>query len=615
MAEPNVSGEARGRIQRVLAMLESDLTRELAPWYVGSTALAAQVTESGVGRFEQKFDRWRDLLSAAERQKEAARRTLDDYSAPAQEKRAAKTRHDQALDQINLLQQGTNSLSSDFYTYRYLATEGFLPGYNFPRLPLMAYIPATSDGRGRQAYLQRPRFLALAEFGPNSLVYHEGRAYRVRRALLALNHQGAATAEKLLPTQSVRICKSCGAGHLDDEVSMCHACGLPLGDAEIVRDVYRIENVATQPAERITANDEERKRQGFDLQTTFEWAVRDQTVDVRHGLASDEDGEVARLAYGPGATITRLNKGLRRRANRTQLGFLIDPVSGYWEKSEEDSDEGTDPTAAPRQRIVPCVRDNKNALLLQPASRELPQTTYATVQHALLRGLEAVFQLEQGELLAEPMPTRDARTGVLFYEATEGGAGVLTRLVAEPDRLAEVARQALAIMHFDVASSLPDDEASLKDVPGTSCVAACYRCLMSYYNQPDHELLDRRNEGARALLLRLARCSSTGLQAARPHNGPDNTPRVEEGGSIARWIELAQAHHVPLPDPEPLVAGSTRVPLIWRAHYVLALLEEPGAASRQQLEDKGFDLVVFGPAEPAWEDGFKRLAKLLGRTP
>ena len=31
---------------------------------------------------------------------------------------------------------------ADFYTYRYLATEGFLPGYNFPRLPLYAYVPA-----------------------------------------------------------------------------------------------------------------------------------------------------------------------------------------------------------------------------------------------------------------------------------------------------------------------------------------------------------------------------------------------------------------------------------------------------------------------------------------
>ena len=137
---------------------------------------------------------------------------MDDYSTSYREKRAAQTRHAQAVDQLNLLQSGTSALSSDFYTYRYLATEGFLPGYNFPRLPLFAYIPASRDGRGRQTYLQRPRFLALAEFGPRSLVYHEGRAYRVVRALLSLGHRESATPDSQLPTKAVRICASLRRG-------------------------------------------------------------------------------------------------------------------------------------------------------------------------------------------------------------------------------------------------------------------------------------------------------------------------------------------------------------------------------------------------------------------
>jgi hypothetical protein len=82
------------------------------------------------------------------------------------------------------------------------------------------------------------------------------------------------------------------------------------------------------------------------LQTTFEWATRDHDLDVRRGVSSDKDGEVVRLAYGPGATISRLNKGLRRRANRTQFGFKIDPGAGYWAKNEEDGDEPVDPTVS-----------------------------------------------------------------------------------------------------------------------------------------------------------------------------------------------------------------------------------------------------------------------------
>ncbi|WP_198018467.1 hypothetical protein, partial [Sedimentibacter sp. B4] len=74
----------------------------------------------------------------------------------------------------------SGSTHSDFYTYRYFAAEGFLSGYSFPRLPLAAYIPAVRNGT-RAAdggdYIQRPRFLAIREFGPGALIYHEGARY------------------------------------------------------------------------------------------------------------------------------------------------------------------------------------------------------------------------------------------------------------------------------------------------------------------------------------------------------------------------------------------------------------------------------------------------------
>ncbi|MGO9288160.1 MAG: DEAD/DEAH box helicase [Polyangia bacterium] len=615
LAEPRVAHEAKERIKRVLDLLADDLTPILAPWFPGRDEYAAAVADGALARFEESFDRWRDLFSAAEQQRDAARRTMDDYAAPQKEKRAAKSRHAQAMEQLDLLQKGTSSLSSDFYTYRYLATEGFLPGYNFPRLPLMAFVPAANDGRGRQTYLQRPRFLALSEFGPRSLVYHEGRAYRVVRAMLSLSQRENATADSKLPTKSVRICKACGAGHFNEQASLCHSCGADLGDAENVNDIYRIENVATQPAERITANDEERQRQGFELQTTFEWAVRDHAVDVRRGAAVDDAGEVARLTCGSGATITRLNKGLRRRADRTRFGFKIDPVYGYWARND-DEEEPDDPTASPRQWIVPCVQDRKNALLLQPLAPDLKQGTQATVQHALLRGIEVVFQLEAGEILAEPMPTRDARSGFLLYEATEGGAGVLTRLVAEPASLASVALKALQIMHFDIKdqAGLPADGQALRDAPGTACVAACYKCLMSYYNQPDHELIDRRDHNARELLIRLARSTTTGLASQAAVLGATAGPAPSDP-ALARWLELALGRGLPPPDAEPLVAADRLLPLVWRDHYVAAAFGDPGPAAAQKLEAMGFELVSFDGPETQWAEPFRRLTAALGRQP
>ncbi len=616
MLLPSVAEEAQRRIRRVLTLLEDDLSPVLAPWYPGADVFAAEAVEGAIDRFGRAFDRWRYLFAAAEQQRDTARRTMDDYSAPQQEKRAAQSRHAQAIDQLNLLQsdaRDSNSPSSDFNTYRYLATEGFLPGYNFPRLPLMAYIPATNDGRGRQTYLQRPRFLALSEFGPRSLVYHEGRAYRVVRAMLALSHQTGTTADIRLPTKTVRICKACGAGHWNDEASMCHGCRGPLGDAEIVNHTFRIENVSTLPAERITANDEERQRQGFELQTTFEWATRDQAPDVRDGVALDDDGEIGKLAYGPGATITRLNKGLRRRKDRTKLGFMMDPVSGYWKENPDEGAEVADPTSSPRQWIVPSVQDRKNALLFQPSDAELTQEALSTVQHGLLRGIEAVFQLEEGEILAEPMPQRDARTGYLFYEATEGGAGVLTRLVAEPERLAEVARRALTIMHFDLTNGLPTTGSELVDRPDAACVAACYRCVMSYFNQPDHELLDRRNEEARELLLRLAK-GRTVLSGPHRSRHPSDRPQVSGGDALTKaWLAFTAELELPAPDKDPVVLGGRSIRLVWRNHYVAAsfLADE---ATRTELEGKGFEVVILGEEQTSWHEATAKLAGLLGRS-
>ena len=346
----------------------------------------------------------------------------------------------------------------------------------------------------------------------------------------------------------------------------------------------------------------------------------------RVASASDTQGEIARMAYGAGATITRLNKGLRRRADKRVLGFRIDPVSGYWARNEEDEAEerALDPTASPRQWIVPSVQDRKNALLFQPVGDPLSQVTLATVQHALLRGIEAVFQLEEGEMLAEPMPTRDVRNGFLLYEATEGGAGVLTRLVSQETILASVARRALQIMHFDVSDGpLPDSTAGLSDEPGTACVAACYRCLMSYYNQPDHESLDRRDDDARTMLLRLARARTVqpkkitlGLGAIETvpfaFEVPPATATLTQSLKN-RWRAEATRRGIPDPDPNPLVVGERSVPRVWRKHYVAAIIDEADRPALQPMEDLGFEVIRF--EDPAgWNAAFARLASALGHA-
>ena len=90
----------------------------------------------------------------------------------------------QAESQIRLLTEAEGIYEGDFYSYRYFAAEGFLPGYNFPRLPLSAYVPGRRQRKGRDEFVSRPRFLAISEFGPRALIYHEGARYRVYKVNL-----------------------------------------------------------------------------------------------------------------------------------------------------------------------------------------------------------------------------------------------------------------------------------------------------------------------------------------------------------------------------------------------------------------------------------------------
>ena len=135
--------------------------------------------------------------------------------------------------------------------------------------------------------------------------------------------------------------------------------------------------------------------------------------------------------------VRRINRGLRRRKDQSTIGFWIDPKSGYWASANHSEDEDDVSPTKVRQRLTPVVEDRKNALLIRFPSKWLASagdtavSVVATIQHALARGVEGVYQLEEGEILVEPTPSRKDRRALFFYEAAEGGAGALSRLTEE----------------------------------------------------------------------------------------------------------------------------------------------------------------------------------------
>ncbi len=600
LGDADSASRAAKRMERILASIDPELTTEAAPWAADRASFASATAADAMQRFSRAFDRWRQLYDGARAQLIEANRKSETHGISAAERRDAKTQQAQANEQLALLERGNASGGSDFYTYRYLATEGFLPGYNFPRLPLYAYVPAVGGGGPKAAYLQRARFIAIAEFGPGSLIYHEGRAFRVYKAKLPAgvrNEDGGR-----LATGTIYICDECGAGHEQEEPERCHACAAPMAGVHPVRNVMRIDNVETRPAERITANDEDRQRRGFEIQTIFAWPRSEGLIDTTSAVASDAEGAILKVDYASGAKISRLNKGLRRRKEKSILGFGIDPATGRWVGGEIDEDGNQAPDEPIKQRVVPIVQDNKNASLIRLQGEPLGEIPMTTLQHALARGLELVFQLEEGETLTEPVPSRDKRKAILAYEATEGGAGVLGRLTNDPRALARVARAALELMHFrDIDAAIAaNDPTFLKTDDNADCVKACYRCLLSYYNQPDQELIDRTDPAVLRVLLRLARSDVTPAK-----------PRAVDGESDT-WLSAFKKWGLPAPHGEALTVQNREFRFVWRDHRVAADIGQIADEVAAAADSIGFVLVGL-PAEPA-ESPPADLAELLGST-
>ncbi len=616
---------ALDQARKVLAHIEQELTPDRAPWY--SPQFAEQVISSSAKEFAAAFNRWRSLYDGVQQQMAAADKIIRSPSTSARDRENANRRYMDAKNQFALLLKTGNKQNTDFFTFRYLASQGFLPGYNFPRLPLMAWVPATGRKRNGKddegSMVSRPRFLALAEFGPRSLIYHEGRMFRVDRAKLNISSSDAISSDSQLPTISARVCTSCGYGHLGDETTpepladVCEHCHTPLGEEGRVNTLYRIENVETVAQERISVNEEERQRQGYELQTTYRFMPGPGGLLERHDsevVAPDASGISARLAYSPAARIWRINKGWRRRKDKKQLGFIINPINGRWSK-QENPDEATDAEETPEekdkkeptQRIVPFVEDHRNILILTPA-KVLTDSAMATLQAALKRGITQTFQIEESELVVEPLPDAKCRKSILFYEAAEGGAGVLSRLAQSPEQLAVVARQALEILHFDLSQlSGPFTAGSLTGVERRRptgeriCEAGCYQCLLSYYNQPDHEHINRSDPTVLELLVQFAHST------VRPAKAPDTTATsAAASDSLAGWLAalVERGHRQPDATRYALSNGLGTVDAIYRSARALVFLSPPSPAVLDYAADQAYTTIVFPADSSVWPDTF-----------
>lgn len=617
----------------LLRMLYSELSVAQGIWLSANESLEEAVAiwlnkcvRSAFSQFNRSLDRWRDLYAATQKQLQAAHEINSNPAASLRERKVAAKRYGEAKNQLDLLLNSGSEYNSDFSTYRYLASQGFLPGYNFPRLPLMAYLPARRGKVGRDSFLARPRFLAISEFGPLSLIYHEGSQYRVKKVILGVRDVPNQDQVGLTIEEAI-ICPNCGYGHFRQQLMSdnCRVCNTSIENGLRIANLYRVENVSTQRALRITSDEEERTRQGYDMQTTVQFAEVDNKPRVLSAEVAAEDTELLTLKYAPAATVWRINLGWRRRKEKSIHGFNIDTASGFWSNDEQAPTEHNDAAENEErhiQRISPYVEDRRNVLILQPAMT-LDDVVITTLQFAIKRGIEEEFQIEESEIMAEPLPTHDRRNAILFYESAEGGAGVLTRLVSDRSAIARVADRALRICHYEPSGTWQESSIESSNT-NEDCEAGCYRCLLSYYNQPDHELLDRRNKDVFKILTSLTNAKIKISSDGRTHDEQaEQLKRLSNSSLEQEWLKYIKESGYRLPDRAQVTLEefNTRPDYIYPHGTVIYIdgphHDQPGQQKidediTKKLKNAGYEVIRFPKERERWPGIIARYPDVFG---
>lgn len=601
------------RAKQILDGLDSEL--QGCGWY--APTWLSETMNKIEPQFEDACERWRSLYRAAVEQRDAQNTIISDASRSHNDRDQARRLRAEAETQIELLLQSSSKFQSDFYSYRYFASEGFLPGYNFPRLPLSAFVPGRRGVRGRDEYISRPRFLAISEFGPGSFIYHEGSRYVISRVMVAVQE------DEELASGKIKQCSSCGYIHpiaKGDGLDICEMCGERLPPA--LDNLFRMRNVSTRRRDRINSDEEERTKYGYTLRTGFRFAKHGGTSAYRLSEIRSQDGQrQATLKYGHGATLWRINLGWANKTGNAPPGFMLDLDRGMWTKEgtggadAELNEVGTGRT----QRVIPYVEDRKNCLLFVPEIHLSPDAII-TLQAALKQAIQREYQLEEFELASETLPAGKEPLSILLYESAEGGAGVLRRLVDDPKALGAVAKEALRLCHFnpETGQDLGRAEHATED-----CVVACYDCLMSYGNQRVHAQLDRHSIKDYLLSLSVAQVFSAPSGQTRSVH-LDALKKRCDSGLEKKWLDHLDSlsHALPSHAQYPLPECKTRPDFFYAKEKVAVYIDGPhheyperqtrDQAQQDAMEDLGITVIRFAAGEQ-WQPILDKYPHVFGR--
>lgn len=415
----------------------------------------------------------------------------------------------------------------------------------------------------------------------------------------------------------LKVCR-CGNFFLGEAVAQasgCPVCRRSLVDEHAERHGLELPDAVARRVGRISADEEERRRRGFDVRPYYR--VGQRAVPGRLLVGGES---LAGFTYARNGELLLVNFGFR---SGEEEGFRLCERCGAWLSSEEGAERhaaedgrwscpaGGGPDDV-RNEVVLYTKGTHDLVLLDaPVPPDGGRAPFGwSLLYALSSGFQVAYSADQSEIsgFLFDHPEDPSRVRVLLYETDEGGQGLLSHLT-DAEGWRRVAERALEILHVDPATGAELDGA---------CERACYDCLLSFYNQLHHTILDRR---AVVPFLRAL------LGAEVDVGGPEDRWReLERGGVGAEPDVIRRMRELGFPPPADqhrVVRRSDGSPvteadlfyepnlLVWvqGAPHAKAYVAQRDERLRREVKGLGYRLVEVWPGRIA--EGLRALALAL----
>ena len=341
------------------------------------------------------------------------------------------------------------------YTLSYLRDHGFLPSYAFPGRQSELIMNDRNDP------LLRDGDIAVREFAPGNYVYVDRKKYQINR----IGTTEKKSVEDFMKSEKniYAVCSNpaCDFISLDPYINYCEKCG---SDVEKRRYMEPIIYYGRK-IERISATEEFRSSQRYEIK---EYLIAEEGIGKKYEMS-----DLLSMRYRKNSKILVVNSG----ENGQQFEICI--KCGLWKKSDENWENfhrGCDGTENDLVRVDLVAKKTADTLILRP---KIPagvdrEKFLKTLLHAVIGGISILLETDYNEIrgfIRNLIEKEKEVSEIVLYENIPGGVGYLESAI---ENFNEVLKKAYEILY------------------NHECDTACYRCLKNYYNQRDHQYLDKK---------------------------------------------------------------------------------------------------------------------------